>query len=481
MSDGAGSDGNDDSSAPVDGGTVPSDGGGADQPGSGGSDQAGAPDQPGSGGSDQAGAPDQPQPLSANSDQSGGDDSSATTVPVGRGSGDGTGTNAVATPITVAMKVRCGHTSLGIREVDGNPVMARLQIVPTTGQTTISDSFSCLGGRLKIGISKVFGGTDTVESTLFLSGGTDESGGSGAADPQIAITQNNPPADSDWQSVLTRTTSIPSPDTNSNWTPDAQPTLWQVLGRGHSDDIPVRVQVEAYPSLNVSGSISGDFFKVVAQDINDQMRQLLVLMNQLPVQVVPQIQLPAGTLSVSWGWQENSDWTACHGLTINAQINPLVGVGVQFKVNALALAAMVADVPPSISKYLGAVILGFGISGQINVNGAVIFKGPNVSGSLGPSGQIDFTVEGEAKAGDPDVIGTGVKLSSTAGIKWTGTLDPPSSGGLVLHQTLTFTGLVGSVSVTLKAFGIEDTGNQQITIWPAGSPATLQDWHLIDP
>ena len=469
MADGDGSDDNNGGSDPVDGGTPPANGGG------------GGADSANSGGSDQSGAPDQPQPVNANSDQSGGDDASATSVPVGRGAGEGTGTNAVATPITATLQVQCGHTSSGIRQVNGSPTMARLQIVPTTGQTTASDTFSCMGGKLRVGITKVFGGTDAVQGSLLLSGGQNESGGSGAADPQIAITQNNPPADGDWQNVLTRTASIPTPDAASNWTMDAQPTLWQVYGRGHSDDIPVRVQVEVYPSLNVSGSISGDFFKVVAQDINDQMRQLLVLMNQLPVQVVPQIMLPAGTLSVSWGWQENSDWTAYYGLTINAQINPLVGIGVQFKVNALALAGMMVDVPPSITKYLGAIIFSFGISGQIGVSGSISFKGPNVSGSLGPTGQIDVTVEGEAKAGDPDVVGVGVSISSTAGIKWSGTLDPPSGGGLVLHQTLTFTGLIGSVKLTLKAFGMEDTSGAQFTIWPAGDPAQLQDWHLIDP
>jgi hypothetical protein len=340
-----------------------------------------------------------------------------------------------------------------------------------------------MAGQLKISCTQNTGGTDTLQAAIIISGGGSGSGsGSGAPVPQIAITQNNPPADSDWQNGTSLSQSIPTPGSTDYWTMNTQPTLWQVFARGNPDDLPQRVQVETYPAYSVSGSVDDSFFKTVSKDINDSCQSVLQAMQgKVPVTICPQIQLPSGTLSVAVGWQENSDWTAVYVLTINAQINPLLGLGVKFSVNALDIAALLVDVPPSITEYLGAIVFSFEISGQISVSGSVTFKGGAVSGSLGPGGQISITVGAQAKAGNEQVVSADITASLSGGIKWSGTLDPPAAGGLVLHQTIQLTAVTGTITATLTAFGVGGSNQQQTTLWPASDPAKLPDWTLIDP
>jgi hypothetical protein len=240
--------------------------------------------------------------------------------------------------------------------------------------------------------------------------------------------------------------------------------------------------VEVYPAYSVSGAVDDTFFQSVSKDINDKINFVVgTVTKTLPITVTPTLQLPAGTLSVAVGWQENSDWTAVYVLTINAQINPLVGIGVKFTVKALDLVGLMVGIPDCLTDYLGAINFSVEISGSVGVSGSVTIKAGVVSGSLGPTGQITITVGAEAKAGDDEVVSASISGSLSGGIKWSGTLDPPAAGGLLLHQSIQMTAVTGTIKCTLASFGISGSSSSTTTLWPGSQPTPLQDWVLIDP
>lgn len=495
------SDGGGSASDPADGGAPPADGGApptqgsaspadaAATPADGGADPADANASPADAGAElpEGGAPpDGPTDSSAAppADDSA-DPDSASTVAAAKGDGTGDDANTVAGPLDITLQVQCGHTSSGIRQVTGNTVLSRLQIVASTGQSSVSSACSGLQGKLKITASQTMGGTDTVQASLILPSDGDTAGQAASPVPQIAFTQNQQPADGDWQTETTLSQDITNVDDTDIFTMDVQPTLWQVFARGNPDDLPQRVQLEIYPSNSVKLNVDQTWFDTIKGDFTATMTKVVEgLQQSLPFTITPSLVPPAGSLSISVGWQENSDWTASYVLTIAANLNPLFGMGLNVKVKAIEVAAYLVGVPGWMTKYLGGINLTFGISGQLGVTGNVTFTGPNISGSLGPTGQIKATVGAEAVIGNTDVkqasIGASVAATASGGISWSGKLDPPSTGGLVLHQTITRDAVVGDLVVTLYAFSISQSKDSQITFWPASDPAQLPDWSLID-
>ena len=428
-----------------------------------------------------------PQPVS-NDPQDGGappggappPDDGGSTVPAGRGDGDGgtDGTNTVAGPLTISLKVQCGDTSKGVRSADGSPSMGKLQIVPTSGQVTDSPNVSILGGQLSFSATIKKAGTDTLQAQVTSYGAGDPNYPS----PQIAITQSNPPADSDWTDARNQAT-IPDPPVDPGKGYAAvgdQPTEWYVFARSHPDDILMGVQVDVYPGTNLSATLSDNFCQAISSRINDALKIATKAFDKLPFTIAPQITLPAGSISIASGWAENSDWTAAFGLSLSLNLNPLLGISVKFTVKALDILGLMVDVPPSVVEYLGGINLSFALGGQISINGTVSFKGPAQTNSVGASGSVDLTVSGEAVFGDKDVASASVEVSAKGGITWSGTFDN-SGGGLVWHQTLTPNNVVGSFKITLKACTIEESNAVQYTILQLGDPVTLPDWQLIAP
>jgi hypothetical protein len=412
-----------------------------------------------------------PADAGTQSDSGASTDDSATPVDAARGDN----TNTTADPVNITLQVQCGHTTSGIRQEAGNPgADGRLMIVPSSGQTTVGTTLTCMGGGLKINATVNSGGTDAMQATI------SDNSGNGVPNPQIAITQNDPPADSDWVTGMTATQSIPTPGDTGLWLGSAQAATWKVFARGNPDDTPVVVEVDAYPAYSLSGSISTDFFQQMLNDFTDGYKQM---MSNLPIQVTPVFQAPTGSLQVSCGWAENTDWQAYYAWKITGQLNPLFGVGVKFSANALALAGMMVDIPPSLTQYLGAIILSFEIDGAVSIGVNYGCTGPSTNtGSFTPTGGISVTVAGEARAGDKKLASADAILSGTAGINWNGTLTSPSAGGVLLQHNLQFTGVVASFKLNFTAFGVESKNavQQSFTVWQGGT-ANLKDYILIDP
>jgi len=416
-----------------------------------------------------------PQAADPQGDNSG-DANPVMLVAAAKGDGTGADPNTVAAPCNISLKVQCGHTSSGIRQTTGDHTQsAMLQLVPSTGQVGTTVGFTCMGGKLKVSGTRQGEGTDTVTATI-LADSSD-----GAPNPQIAITTNDPPAESDWVSGLSTTRAIPAPTDEDFWQAGFQAVLWKAFARGNPDDVPVTVVLPTYPSTNFSGSVSTDFLQQLINDFNSSYKSL---MSSLPIQVSPQFTAPTGTIQVASGWQEASDVRAFYGWTITLQLNPLFGVALQFSANALALAAMMVDIPPSLSQYLGKIILSFTFGGTVGVAGTFGCTGPDNNGSTCPvsvTGGISVTVAGEAVAGNGVVLAATVKLSATAGISWNGSFVRTTGGGVSLSHNLKFSGITAAISVSTTAFGIEskDAGNVGFTLW-AGGQVNLPSYTLLD-
>ena len=105
------------------------------------------------------------------------------------------------------------------------PETAKLQIVPSSNTSTFAQSLTILS-VLQLSAQCSDSGTDILHAQLA------DSAGATIPSPQIAITTNNPPADSDWQDgSSTVSVNIPTPASTGVFLGSVTPTSWNVFGK----------------------------------------------------------------------------------------------------------------------------------------------------------------------------------------------------------------------------------------------------------
>ena len=198
---------------------------------------------------------------------------------------------------------------------------------------------------------------------------------------------------------------------------------------------------------------------------------------------------PTGTLKFTCGWKENSDWQSYYAWEIVAGIEPLYGMSIKLTVNLLALAGTAIAIPAALTQYAAGINLSVEISGQVGVNGRAACVG--VDGNSAPTydmgmladGQISVQVSLSAVIGNKKVLSAQITGACKSGFTLAVTVSIRDGVGLVMNPSLTWNGLVVSVTVSTTAFNVE-AANAQLgawTIWNPWSPPWQPDspWVLV--
>ena len=397
--------------------------------------------------------------------------------------GDNTNTDAPATmppPPDITLTVSCGHGETTRKVLATLPPMTgTLQVVPNHNPTTLATSVTLLG-VVQFQVQASGHGDDTIVASL------DDANGAAIPNPQLAIIQGDAPADSDWQSGTVLRKTIPTPGDNSIvWLGGASPTAYNVFGRGNPGDNPLQARVEAFPCYAIQGTASIQQAANVVKDVTDKLNSILEPIGQaISAKVEMTILPPTGTIQVTTGWQENSDNKTYYGWEALVGLNPLVGASLKFSSNLAALAAGACGVPPSLTQYAGGIVVAIEFGGQVGVSGRAARTGPGpLEMGVSASGQIWAQLSIAAVVGNPDVVSAQVVGASKTSFTLTINFSEQSGKGLVMNPSITWNGLVVSVSVVTNAYK-KEMSNNQLCAWtlfdPWNPPWTPKDpWVLI--
>jgi hypothetical protein len=191
---------------------------------------------------------------------------------------------------------------------------------------------------------------------------------------------------------------------------------------------------------------------------------------------------PSGTLQLSSGWQEYTDTTAYYGWQIVAGLSPFFGASITYTVNLLALAGTAIGVPAYLTQYAAGINIGLQIGGQLNLTDTVAQTGPGViQGGLTVSGQLWLQLSASGVIGNKEVLSAQIVGAAKSGFTLAVSVSGQSGTGLIMNPSLTWNGLVVSVSVSTSAYGKEMTNNQ-LCAWTVFNSVTWQPdspWILI--
>jgi len=246
--------------------------------------------------------------------------------------------------------------------------------------------------------------------------------------------------------------------------------------------------VLAYPAYSIQGTANLQDAANVVQDITDKLNDIIKPFNEAGkaagYTTSVTILAPSGTLQVTLGWKESSDTTAYYGWEVIAGLNPFFGMSVKFTVNLLALAGTAVGVPTYLTQYAAGINVGLEFGGQFGLTDRVAQVGPGaIQGGLSANGQVWAQLSLAAVVGNKDVISAQIVGAAKTAFTLAVSVSGQPGKGIIMNPSLTWNGLVVSVSVITSAYGKEMTNNQLCawTVMDPWSPPWQPDspWVLI--
>lgn len=235
------------------------------------------------------------------------------------------GSTGQTSPALASLVVRCAH---------GRTSASRLQVVPTRTRE-LSNRYA-LGGY-ELSMKHSVGAEDAVTVEVKNTDGSPGQARCGGA----------------WSASPARF-EVGAKPCESLWPLSAKPTVHTVTGRG-ADGSSRSVQVEVYPSEKYSGTVKVDPNHDLMQQVSEGLEEALRhLCKALPLDLKPELRGPAGSATLTWGWEEVPDSSEARFVFSGAfGLDPIGEVSLTVEVSLLAVAGMLVAIPPVLTKFLG--------------------------------------------------------------------------------------------------------------------------------